>query len=325
MSRLLHSARMMIFFLVLSVANSTTSNAVAQALCPDGQRSYFGFCPAQGAAGLASGERPANGQPRYVTAPVNPAFEQGYALFRQGRHKEAASQFQLGANQSDARSQFALGLLYWRESSRPPYSSQAQVTGYGWIKKAADQGYVPAWLVVGGLYDTFGIKTLLGYQAMKAPPPIPPGDYSGESWLRKAAEAGYRPAMLMMGCRNYEGPEKRKIAKANGYREQVYWFSRLADAGDMVGEFNMGVLYDVGRGVSQDTARAREYYNRAAAHGLDLGPVQNLKALADKSAMTPFVDTLCGSVTDYMNDLSGTREVLLPGLKEVWLTYKVAE
>lgn len=311
-------------------AVAASSPVLAQTSCPDGQTGYFGHCPAPAARSSAGATPSTAGGPRSSTGD-SLAFESGYALFRQGREKEAAAQFQIGAAQNDPRSTFALGLLYWKFQGpfSKPYSPQTRVTAYKLIRKAAEQGYAPAETVLGGLYEESSIRELLGYHQMKNPPKKPPpGDYSGEPWLRKAASGGYQPAMLLMACRAFNGPmytsnERRAKAKADGYREQIYWFSRLADAGNGVAEFNMGVLYDTGRGVAKDKARAREYYNRAAAHVRMVGPVQNLKVLdIEKSEFPNFVDFQCPNVQSYMRDLSGVREVAFPGMQEAILTFK---
>ena len=41
----------------------------------------------------------------------------------------------------------------------------------------------------------------------------------------------------------------------------------LAEAGDALGQYNLGVLYSEGRGVPQDYVQARAWYEKAAAQG----------------------------------------------------------
>ena len=49
---------------------------------------------------------------------------------------------------------------------------------------------------------------------------------------------------------------------------------RLAEAGDARAQFNLGVMYDDGRGVDQDSATAIRYWRRAAELGIRAGPTQ---------------------------------------------------
>ncbi len=49
--------------------------------------------------------------------------------------------------------------------------------------------------------------------------------------------------------------------------EALYWYRRAAEAGNAVGAFNVGVLYDAGHGVAVDRRQAATWYARAAAGG----------------------------------------------------------
>ena len=43
--------------------------------------------------------------------------------------------------------------------------------------------------------------------------------------------------------------------------------ARLAEAGDALGQYNLGVLHSEGRGVPQNYTQARDWYERAAEQG----------------------------------------------------------
>jgi TPR repeat protein len=49
--------------------------------------------------------------------------------------------------------------------------------------------------------------------------------------------------------------------------EAVKWFRRAADQGDPDAQYNLGLMYEKGRGVSQDDAEALEWYRRAEDQG----------------------------------------------------------
>jgi TPR repeat protein len=47
----------------------------------------------------------------------------------------------------------------------------------------------------------------------------------------------------------------------------VRWYRLAADQGDADAQFNLGVMYDTGRGVPQDDAEAERWYRLAADQG----------------------------------------------------------
>ena len=52
----------------------------------------------------------------------------------------------------------------------------------------------------------------------------------------------------------------------------VYWYRLAADQGLAEAQFNLGVMYAEGRGVSQDDATAARWYQLAAAQGYPREP-----------------------------------------------------
>ena len=54
---------------------------------------------------------------------------------------------------------------------------------------------------------------------------------------------------------------------ARNYEEAVLWYRRSADQGDAVAQFNLGVRYDNGQGVPQSYKEAALWYRRAAQQG----------------------------------------------------------
>ncbi|WP_297540239.1 hypothetical protein [Roseovarius sp.] len=53
-------------------------------------------------------------------------------------------------------------------------------------------------------------------------------------------------------------------AQSGNYAEAVKIWKPLADQGDVRAQYNLGVMYDKGRGADQDYARARSWYRKAA-------------------------------------------------------------
>lgn len=51
------------------------------------------------------------------------------------------------------------------------------------------------------------------------------------------------------------------------FKKAAYWWEKLADTGNAIGQFNFGLLYAKGCGVKRDFAKAAEWMNKAAANG----------------------------------------------------------
>jgi TPR repeat protein len=77
----------------------------------------------------------------------------------------------------------------------------------------------------------------------------------------------------------------------DGQTQAVAWYSKSADQGHPVAQYNLGVIYERGQGVPQDYARAHMWFNLAASHARnDAFPFRGLavKARDEVAAkMTP--------------------------------------
>ena len=98
------------------------------------------------------------------------------------------------------------------------------------------------------------------------------------------AEAGWTGAMTWMGQledNGLGGPEDAEAA--------ARWDRRAAEAGDPVGQFNLGLDHLRGRGVARDAAAGRALIDRAAEAGF--APARRLRAAGyDPSEVTPDAD-----------------------------------
>ena len=54
----------------------------------------------------------------------------------------------------------------------------------------------------------------------------------------------------------------------DNYAESVKWYKLAAEAGDAKAQFNLGVMYDEGKGIPQDDAEAVKWYRLAAEAGI---------------------------------------------------------
>ncbi len=51
------------------------------------------------------------------------------------------------------------------------------------------------------------------------------------------------------------------------YTQAVYWYRKAAEQGDAAAQYNLGVHYDDGKGVTEDDAQAVYWYRKAAEQG----------------------------------------------------------
>ena len=49
--------------------------------------------------------------------------------------------------------------------------------------------------------------------------------------------------------------------------EAAKWSRKAAEQGDSMAQFNLGLMYDNGRGVPQDNTEAAKWYRKAAEQG----------------------------------------------------------
>ena len=57
---------------------------------------------------------------------------------------------------------------------------------------------------------------------------------------------------------------------AQDHAQAVVWYRKAADQGDALAQFDLGWMYDDGRGVAQDYAQALIWFRKAAEQGLTL-------------------------------------------------------
>ncbi|GHU41259.1 hypothetical protein AGMMS50289_04110 [Betaproteobacteria bacterium] len=114
------------------------------------------------------------------------------------------------------------------------------------------------------------------------------GDYTeAEKWLRKAydqghADAGIKLADMLLKKQTRTEAQSQNVAsedaatlnnrgverfEAGDYGEAVKLFRQAAERGHATAQFNLGVMYDNGRGVTQSDAEAFKWYRKAAEQG----------------------------------------------------------
>lgn len=81
-------------------------------------------------------------------------------------------------------------------------------------------------------------------------------------WYYRAAQQNYSPAETALGCVYNDD----KLI-SHDYTKAFYWLERAAAHGDMIGIYNLGLLYEKGNGVRQDYDMARQLYLQSAEMG----------------------------------------------------------
>lgn len=90
------------------------------------------------------------------------------------------------------------------------------------------------------------------------------GDYATacDEWLPLARAGDTGAQVAIAGLLYRSGPGTRQNAA-----EAAHWYRRAAESGDAVAQINLAELYDFGRGVARDPARAMFWLSLAAAQG----------------------------------------------------------
>lgn len=188
--------------------------------------------------------------------------------------KQAAVWFLHAAKQGDDEAQLNMGFHY--EQGKGVVQNQQQAVF--WYKKAAKQGYATA-------QNRLAFCYLNGVGVAR-------DEKEAVKWFSLAAEQGHGEAQFELGIRyqlgqgvpqNYDEAAKRYLQAAdNKYAaaqcnvgvyildgrikssqpeiDAVSWFQKAAEQGNAVAQYNLGILYAAGNGVTADVRKAAEWY-----------------------------------------------------------------
>ena len=160
------------------------------------------------------------------------------ALFCQGNEK--MEWYQRAAEQNCEVAMLNLATLY-KEVGR----CDEALT---WLKKAADQGFIPAKNTLGNWYFYGQCVDEDKAEAVKL--------------YRYAAERGFAESQLHIGYCYTKG-----LGVKVDHKEAIRWYMLAADQGNMLACYNLGLYYERGDGVDKDFKEALKWYMKAA----DLG------------------------------------------------------
>ena len=217
--------------------------------------------------------------------------------YRRGDYSTALKEWRQLAGQGDAEAQLSLGYMYYEGKGVPQNFAEAVM----WHRMAAEQGYAEAQLSLGFMYyegkavpqnyaeavrwfrksaEQGDVAAQYNLGLMYYEGEGVPRDYAEAArWYRKAAEQGYAAAQFSLGDMYFAGKGvSRDYTKAvmwhrkaaeQSYAELVMWYRKGAEQGSTAAQYNLGLMYLKGEGVSQDYVKAHAYLDVAAAQGHD--------------------------------------------------------
>jgi TPR repeat protein len=154
----------------------------------------------------------------------------------------AVSWYKLSAEQGFAEAQSALGACYLAGIGVPADFRQA----VEWLQKAADQGDAKAQWNMGSIFAS-------GRGGVKRDLP------AAFALCKKAAAGGFVPAQATLGV---------LFTRVRDYVQAALWLEKAAEQGDPEAQYNLGLAYIKGLGVSADFGVAFRWMVKAAEQGL---------------------------------------------------------
>jgi TPR repeat protein len=167
-------------------------------------------------------------------------FDAGLTAYRSQDYARAMQNWLPLAEQGAPHAQYNIGLMYAHGYGVPLDLSQAAQ----WYRKSAEQGVVEAQFNLGLLYSEGQGVTKDAGEARK--------------WLSKAAEQGDKRATNAL---------VNLYADDAGQSEALNWCQKAAAQGVASAQFELGVIYDLGRGVPSNFPEAEKWYRQAAEQG----------------------------------------------------------
>ncbi len=153
---------------------------------------------------------------------------------------KAADWYRKAAEQGNASAQYSLSLMYGYGTGVPKDEAKA----VEWIGQAAEQGNASAQYSLG-----------LRYAGGRG---VPKDESKAVEWHRKAAEQGDAMAKRMVDM--IDRQKKEHLASFEQHR-------KAAERGDAEAQFELGKIYQSGKGVPKDIVAAIDWCRKAADQG----------------------------------------------------------
>lgn len=144
------------------------------------------------------------------------------------------------ADKNDWSAQYYLGISYLNGYGVP----EDDASGFKWVLRAAQQGYIRAQRKVGDYYYE-GIGVAQDYVA-------------AAKYYRIAAEHGDASAQVSLGWQLKKG-----LGVDADDNQACYWFAQAAQQGEPMGAQNLAWMYVTGRGTNRNNDLAEQWYLRS--------------------------------------------------------------
>jgi enhanced entry protein EnhC len=151
--------------------------------------------------------------------------------------KLAASIYQNLANNGNVKAQIKLAYMY----QKGLYHAKNYQEALNWYQRAADKNNVIAEYALGNMFQ-IGQGTNRDLDTAKR-------------WYERAAAENFAPAQVALGFINE--------TDLHNYRQAEYWYRLAANNNNPVGLYNLGLLYDYGKGVAADEVMAKALFDKA--------------------------------------------------------------
>ena len=169
-----------------------------------------------------------------------------YALYQQESDQAKRMEYlKKAAEQGYAPAQLELGGSFFLGEGVKKDPAQAII----WYRKAAEQGCAQAQYELGNRY-CYGCS---GF--------IKPDYAQAVKWYRKAAEQGYAPAQYDLGYHYYQG-----LGIERDYYQAAHWYRKAAEQGNKNAQRALADCYEQGRGVPGNPSLAREWREKAKSN-----------------------------------------------------------
>jgi TPR repeat protein len=200
-------------------------------------------------------------------------LQKGWEAFQRRDYAEAMRWDRKAADQGNAQAQNRIGWLYQNGLG----VARDYVEAMRWYRMAADHGNVPAQAHIGWLYQNgWGVAQDSAEARIWMQKAAAAGDDYAKRWLASrqvsdlpstAASVATSPAPEVSAA---EALQKGNQAyERKDYAQAMRWYRVAADQGNAQAQSNIGILYEHGLGVAQDSAEARAWMQKAAAAGDD--------------------------------------------------------
>ncbi len=151
--------------------------------------------------------------------------------------KEASQIYTRLAEQGNITAQVKLAYLY----QNGIYFSKNYQKAYHWYQLAAQKNNTLAEYVLGNMYQ-IGQGTTRDLAKAK-------------HWYQQAAKENFVPAQVALGFVNE--------VDMHNYQRALYWYEKAARHNDPVALYNLGLLYEYGKGIPVNEAKAKTLFEKA--------------------------------------------------------------